>query len=466
MYQIRTCFLFAYLLCRIDADKHSITIMIGADCMGAKCIELREYFAVYQLELSAKSDENTLLKVENVKLQQKYQNTKKMYTQIKDVFFELKIKYDKLVSEPNGCDDGLDIPSPFMVVKNLQAAATPTDELPMEVDNDRDNMSIFASEQSNSSYLFESGIESDMISDVDMTDETSNDAQSSTFQQIPDESEFEIVLSTEDIENVTTTSNINLHDGRSSQKRFRHLICYKCYQKFATQVALGEHKKQKCGQIQNTKSNTKNLSVATVDSLNALQQFRDRGARKNRSLAAATPNGGRYICQHINCGKQFSRKGTLNTHKWIHNENKRFECNHPKCGRQFTYRHYLVAHLRVHSGEKPFACEVAGCDKRYTQKSALNTHMFVHDSAKACTRCRRHGDNMSGGNGRSSGTKKKKCDENYRPTTQRVVKIENQSNNPRFAYAYACNELNCGRGFSRECTLKAHLKRHSQDDFY
>lgn len=175
-----------------------------------------------------------------------------------------------------------------------------------------------------------------------------------------------------------------------------------------------------------------------------------------------------YICQYADCDKRFTQKSSLNTHMWLHNKYKRFECNYPDCGKSFTYKLYLLAHTRVHSGEKPYVCMVAGCEKRFTQKSTLNGHMRVHNGVKPYVCSGGRNDNDGGSNNekiRRSGTQRNlNQDTNFRSPSQCLAGLVKQSR-----FMYVCDEFGCGQEFNRECTWRAHMKRHSQsddDDYY
>lgn len=346
-----------------------VTSTMATECVNATCIELRDYL---QTEINAKSDENHVLRKENAALLRKCETTKKLYIQFKDLYLEMKIRYDshmeecvQPVDEENGCDVKLDLSS------------LSHDEPSINVESDGENVSEFLSEQSNCSSSFqESGFESDTQNTyVDMTEERSvaSIVEMPAIQLIGHGDETAIDLTPPVVVN-------------SRLRRPGTMKCYKCFQIFTNQVQLEQHRMQKCGQLQKNRSRSNNTAPLA------------RPKRK-RSDAADTP----YICQQDGCGKPLGSKSSLKLHMQIHSGIKPFECLHPKCGKRFTYKHYLVGHIRVHSGEKPFACTFAGCDKRYSQKTPLTVHMNVHYGVKACGRCRRSDANECCDDGRDNG---------------------------------------------------------------
>lgn len=102
-------------------------------------------------------------------------------------------------------------------------------------------------------------------------------------------------------------------------------------------------------------------------------------------------------------GKKFSQWSTLNTHRSIHDGEKRFNCQY--CGLKYTLKSSLqihirtkhlglakkyhcnvcgktinargkLEHLRTHSGETPHKCPV--CDRGFNRADNLKTHMKTH----------------------------------------------------------------------------------------
>ncbi|CAI9743587.1 zinc finger 91-like [Octopus vulgaris] len=69
-----------------------------------------------------------------------------------------------------------------------------------------------------------------------------------------------------------------------------------------------------------------------------------------------------YDCD--TCGKLFSRKTNLLTHRRIHTGEKLCHCD--TCGRSFSRNQGLTRHRRVHTGEKPYHCDI--CGKLFAQK--------------------------------------------------------------------------------------------------
>ncbi|NXE86015.1 OZF protein, partial [Cochlearius cochlearius] len=99
------------------------------------------------------------------------------------------------------------------------------------------------------------------------------------------------------------------------------------------------------------------------------------------------------------CGKSFSQKANLLAHQRIHaagekalaggeqedgasgkaklrsqqrsyQEDTPFVC--PECGKSFRQKPNLITHRRIHTGERPFTCFL--CGRSFNQKTNLVTH--------------------------------------------------------------------------------------------
>ncbi|XP_034239177.1 zinc finger protein 175-like [Thrips palmi] len=84
----------------------------------------------------------------------------------------------------------------------------------------------------------------------------------------------------------------------------------------------------------------------------------------------------KYACDE--CDKRFSTKPNLVTHKRIHTGIRNYTCD--QCGKSFVQKGNLDAHLLTHTTAKPFACQV--CDKSFKTELQLRKHGSVHTGVK------------------------------------------------------------------------------------
>lgn len=84
----------------------------------------------------------------------------------------------------------------------------------------------------------------------------------------------------------------------------------------------------------------------------------------------------KYACDE--CDKRFSTKPNLITHKRIHTGIRNYTCD--QCGKSFVQKGNLDAHLLTHSNVKPFSCQQ--CDKSFKTELQLRKHGSVHTGVK------------------------------------------------------------------------------------
>ncbi|KAM4871848.1 Krueppel-like factor 17 isoform 1-T1 [Thomomys bottae] len=68
-----------------------------------------------------------------------------------------------------------------------------------------------------------------------------------------------------------------------------------------------------------------------------------------------------------------------------------FICEHVNCGKAYTKRSHLLSHQRKHTGEKPYKCQWEGCTWSFFRSDELGRHMRRHtrDRPHRCSQCGR-----------------------------------------------------------------------------
>lgn len=83
----------------------------------------------------------------------------------------------------------------------------------------------------------------------------------------------------------------------------------------------------------------------------------------------ATGGSGAFSCDR--CGKRFTRRFNLHSHKLSHDGERPFTCDHPGCGKSFARKHDLKRHMKLH-GEKEYVC--MRCGGRFARGDAMERH--------------------------------------------------------------------------------------------
>ncbi|KAM3926446.1 uncharacterized protein RB166_009320 isoform 2-T2 [Leptodactylus fuscus] len=178
----------------------------------------------------------------------------------------------------------------------------------------------------------------------------------------------------------------------------------------------------------------------TADVLKAIVKEEDIGAFSEDSeigpaeFSMNPTHAKPYVCGL--CGKNFTKKSHLVTHRRVHTGEKPYACH--DCGKRFTSNSTLVDHQRIHRGEKPFVC--TDCGKSFTKNSNLIDHQRTHTGEKpfACTTC-----------GKSFARSSNLVEHQKIHTGEK---------------SFICSE--CGKGFSRSSSLAEHQKIHTGGESY
>lgn len=83
------------------------------------------------------------------------------------------------------------------------------------------------------------------------------------------------------------------------------------------------------------------------------------------------------LCVCEECGKAFADVSTLRTHKIVHAQERPSQCT--LCPKSFKDSTHLKKHLEIHTADT-HECPV--CGRQFNTKRSVNSHMFVHSDQK------------------------------------------------------------------------------------
>ena len=208
-----------------------------------------------------------------------------------------------------------------------------------------------------------------------------------TFYKTPFDKIVDSILTS----SVESTNNEDIiKKERLQEDAIQHVICKEMYaneQEFRNHSEIDYDMEsqisEKSDNDETPEQVAEKIDNAEAQSEDNEDETKEQGAKRVHSVSSLQP---RHHCDI--CGKAFSHKRSINTHKKIVHEGiKRFQCEH--CEKKFISKRDVDVHIKaVHALIKDFQCQ--HCYQTFSQKPHLTSHIkAVHLKIKdvQCQHC-------------------------------------------------------------------------------